>query len=149
MIIEMITFNKILPIWEEYLWKNKEDGIKPMSSITIYGTIDMKIYENKPSFFALKNKDETVGVISGFSTSKSDYRCRGIYIFPKYRGQDLSKILFHICLVQTIKEGRRRIWSLPRRDAYPAYKSFGFKRISSWTDKFEFGPNCFVEYNIK
>lgn len=149
MVIEKITFDKILPTWRGYLWENKKGGIKPMSSITIDDTIDMEIYNNIPSFFALKNKDETVGVISGFSTSESDYRCRGIYIFPEYRGQNLSKMLFRVCLVQAIKEGRHKLWSLPRRDVYPAYKSFGFKRISPWTDKFEFGPNCFVEHIIR
>jgi len=149
MIINRITFKTILPIWRDYLWKDRSSEIKPVSSITFNGDIDMDIYKNEPSFFSLMNKNEIVGVISGFLTSKSDYRCRGIFIFPKYRKQSLSKMLFNSCVNEAMNEKCQRLWSLPRKSAYYAYKKFGFKRTSSWTDEYEFGPNCFVEYLIK
>jgi N-acetylglutamate synthase-like GNAT family acetyltransferase len=147
--IENITFNEIKSIWENYLWKNRETPIKPMSSITIKNSIDMSIYNNVPTFFALKDNGIISGVISGFSTSETDYRCRGIYVFPKYRGQNLSRQLFQACVNQAIKEDKSLLWSIPRKSAYYAYKAFGFKRITEWSDEFEFGPNCFAELVIK
>ena len=36
------------------------------------------------------------------------------------------------------------VWSLPREEALPMYRSVGFKKQSDWINDVEFGPNCIV-----
>lgn len=67
-----------------------------------------------------------VGVNSGHRTNDSQYRSRGIWVDPRYRGLGVSTQLFQALEHQAVMEGCEMIWSIPRVTALPAYTSFGF-----------------------
>lgn len=147
--IEQVSFDIVLPIWYNKLWINRKSDIKSMSSIQYLGGIDMDIYQYKPSFWAIYDGSEVIGVNSGFKTKNDYYRSRGIWINPDYRGKNLSNLLFVELEKQAILENCNNLWSMPRKGSHYAYLKFGFKQTSEFFDEgVEFGPNCYVLKNI-
>ena len=152
----IVEFEDILPIWQNKLWPNRKSPIKPMSSMQYQGGFDMSVYDNyEPTFFAVYNVvNEIIGVNSGHRTTEDLYRSRGIWVDPRYRKLGVSGVLFCELHGQAMQEGCTAIWSIPRKDALPAYEKYGFKQTSDFFDEgMEFGPNCYVykdlDYNIK
>lgn len=143
--IKEITFEEIFPVWSICLWPNRKSEIKPISSITFSNDIDMDIYDNTPTFFGIFYNNELVGVNSGFKTSETEYRSRGLYVNASFRRCGAAKRLLEATEEQAKKEHCSFLWSMPRESAIKIYESFGFKRTSDWFDEgVEFGPNCFV-----
>jgi len=143
----IVDFETILLFWKEKIWPDRESTIKPMSSMMYQGGYDMSIYEKyTPTFFAVYNVvGEIVGVNSGHRTSDELYRSRGIWVDPRYRKLGVSGVLFCELHGQAMKEGCKALWSVPRKEALPAYKSVGFIQTSEFFDEgMEFGPNCYV-----
>jgi len=143
----VVDFETILPFWQEKLWPNRTSEIKPMSSMMYQGGFDMEIYKKySPTFFAVYNVvGEIVGVNSGHRTTDDLYRSRGIWVDPRYRKLGVSGVLFCELHGQAIKEKCKAIWSIPRKEALPAYEKVGFKKTSEFFDEgMEFGPNCYV-----
>ena len=148
--IKETAFDVVLFYWKNKLWPNRKSEIKPMSSMQYLGGFDMSIYKKySPIFFIATINEKIIGVNSGHRTSKSSYRTRGIWVDPKYRNKGVSQQLFSVIKNNAIKENCDNIWSIPRKEALPAYEKFGFKRTSNFFDKdMEFGPNCYVVYKL-
>ena len=132
--------------WKYNLWQGR-DEYKPMSSM-VYNqpeTYDMDIYEKYyPTFWAAYDTDRTVvGVNSGFRTTDTLYRSRGIWVNPDYRKQGIAQLLFDVLEEQAIEEGCTDMWSYPREGSHRAYLKFGFDMTSDWYDDL-FGRNCYV-----
>lgn len=147
-----VNFDSILPIWKEKLWPGRKDAIRPMSDIVYGGGHDSTIYKNfKPTFFVVFNlSNEIIGVNSGHRSSIDLYRSRGLWVDPQYRRMGISGILFNELHMQAIKENCKAIWSIPRKEALPAYKKYGFVQTSDFFDRgMEFGPNCYAYKEIK
>lgn len=145
----LISFEEILPVWSKYLWPNRKSPIKPLSSIKYLGGYDMAIYNNKPTFIGLFADTTLIGVNSGFLTSPNYYRVRGIYIFPEYRGKNLSELIFSALDKIALDEGAKYVWSMPRKSALSVYLRHGFLRTSDWFEEgVEFGPNCYVNLEL-
>lgn len=153
---ETVTFDDIQPIWEKQLWPNRQSPIKPMSSMLYKGGYSMDIYNlYTPTFFAvLNNAGSIIGVNSGHRTAEKIYRSRGIWVDPIYRNKKISGLLFCELFGQAMKENCEGVWSVPRKEALPAYEKVGFERTSEFFNEgMEFGPNCYVyatlDYDVK
>lgn len=144
--LRRITFDRILPVWENKLWPNRESEIREMSSMVYKGGTDMSIYEKyTPTFWGVFDGDRVIGVNSGFRTSDDMYRSRGIWVDPEYRRRGVSRMLFRALNAQAIQEHCSYIWSIPRRSALGSYQRAGFQQSSEFFDEgMEFGPNCYV-----
>ena len=142
--IRPISFEDILPLWANCLWPNRVSKINPTSCLKFLGGIDMTLKKSRPSFWGFYVGDQLTGVCSGFLSSSTKYRVRGLYVDERFRRQGQAQFLFRACEKQALKESASALWSLPRRSAWGAYERFKFERVSDWLDEFEFGPNCFA-----
>lgn len=145
--IKEISFNDILPVWQNHLWLDRTSEIKSMSSMTLSRTYNMSIYEiYKPYFCAVYDDDSIVGVNSCHQTDIDEFRSRGIYIFPQYRSKNYSSLLFDFVKEKAIENNCTTIWSLPRLSALKSYTNYGFKECSEVINtNVEFGPNVYVK----
>jgi GNAT superfamily N-acetyltransferase len=142
--IEQISWEEIYSIWNDHLWPERKTEIKPTNGIKLMGGFDKSIEDNIPTFFGLFLNDQLAGVNSGYATSSIEYRSRGLYIFPEFRGMKLSMLLLKAVENQAIKESKSILWSMPRESAVHVYLKFGFQIVSDFFGDMEFGPNCFV-----
>jgi GNAT superfamily N-acetyltransferase len=142
--IKQITWEQILPIWRDHLWRGRKTEIRPTSGLKFLGGFDKSIEDNIPTFFGAFIEGECVGVNSGHITNEQEYRSRGIYVIPNHRGKGISQDLLEAVERQVRAEKRITLWSMPRKLALPAYEKFGFSVVSDFFDEMEFGPNCFV-----
>jgi GNAT superfamily N-acetyltransferase len=134
-----IDFNTIVDIWQHKLWPDRESAIEPMSAMTwpFEGDpqpINMSIFEFEPMFWGVYMDDKLVGVNSGHRTSAHQYRSRGIWVDPDYRGKGIANLLFCMLENQAIIEGAEMIWSIPRKTALPAYTKFGFMTVGDFLE---------------
>ena len=145
-----ISFETISHVWQKHLWQNRVSPIETHSAMTwpFDGNpieYDMDIFNYEPTFFAVFQSQEIIGVNSGHRTKDNIYRSRGIWVRPEYRKKGISKMLFDETEKQAIKEGCNMIWSIPRKSALPAYTKFGFETVGNFFDEgMEFGPNIYV-----
>ena len=144
------TFEKIYDLWNEGLWPGRVSKIEHMSALKWENCGNSKITKDRsifdkydPTFWAVREDDEIIGVNSGFRTSDDIYRSRGLYLIPEKRGEGLSRILLKLTIETAKKQECRTIWTMPRKSALVAYESVGFRKIGDWIDEgVEFGPNC-------
>ena len=140
-------FEEILPIWREYLWPTRTSKIEPNSAMCFLGGYDIKNMIYATTFLAYEIDNDIAGVNSGHLCFDNSYRSRGLYVFPKYRGQGIGKEL----LLATIEQGKEKranfIWSYPKQDSWKTYERAGFKLASDWEDS-ELGKNayCRLDY---
>lgn len=126
--IKILSDEQILEYWKLHLWKERQDPIRPMSSMLINGDYDMQLYIfHKPQHVGLYINDELVGCNSSHVTSDSDMRSRGLFVDERYRRQGFSQLLFKAVEDHALQQKRHRIWSYPRISALGAYQKFGFK----------------------
>ena len=143
MIVNKINFETIYNIWSNYLWNDRVSPIKQISSMLYLGGYDMSIYNNKPTFFAIKNNNKIVAVNSGHMTVNRYYRSRGLWVEDQYRGKGLTYILFKALHEQAKKEDAEYIWSYPKQNSVGAYIKNGFTIKSSISNN-ELGPHYYV-----
>ncbi|MNT53368.1 Acetyltransferase (GNAT) family protein [compost metagenome] len=130
--IKEISYSDVLPIWENKLWPQRQDPIRPLSSMSLGGSYDMDIYKNaKPSFMGLFHDTKLVGVLSGHPSSGEHYRVRGLYVDEGYRRKGGAHRLFAAFQDLAFKEGHKVLWSYPKLEALPVYLKFGFHLHSS------------------
>ena len=147
--IKIVDFETILPVWEEKLWPNRKDPIKPTNNISYLGGRDKRISSQTPVFFAAYNGDNIVGVNSGFPSMEGSFRSRGLWVDPTCRGQGIGNGLLQAVVDYATEHGYKYAWSMPRQSALPCYLSVGFEQTSEFFDKgVEFGPNCFVRIEL-
>ncbi len=149
-ILTQTSFEEIYLVWKDKLWPNRESEIRPYSTIKYLGGKNPEIAKfARPVFYKLVLGKKIIGVNSGHLTSTNEYRNRGIWIDPEYRGQSLSRLFFTQSLSDAKSMGCNLLWSLPRKTAIKSYISYGFEITSGWDDfSYEFGPNCFVKLGI-
>jgi len=143
-----ISFEEILPVWRNHLWVERQSPILPMSTMVNGGGIDLSIRSNySPYFFGAFGNNRILGVLSGHSTSHKDFRLRGLYVYPDFRGQGVaSKLLSHLQAIASL-ENRKCIWTFPRQTSWPVYQKFGFIQTSPWTPG-EIGANAYASMRI-
>lgn len=132
-----ISFEDILPIWENKLWPNRESAIEGISAMTwpYEGNpdpIDMKIFDYQPTFYGVFMDNKLVGVNSGHRTTDTQYRSRGIWVDPDYRKKGIAQLLFVLTEHQARIEKCEMMWSIPRKTALAAYTKFGFTTVGDF-----------------
>ena len=150
MLTTKISFDTILPIWQDKLWPNRESAIEPMSAMTwpfegAPDPIDMSIFDYKPTFWGVYIDDKLVGVNSGHRTHHTQYRSRGIWVDPDYRGRGIAQQLFILTEHQALVEGSLLLWSIPRKTALSSYTKFGFKTVGGYIETETADANIYVK----
>lgn len=144
--VEKISFDEISKVWALDLWKDRQSPITPMSSMVCLGGYDMSIYNNVPTFFAIKDIDKIVAVNSGHMTINGYYRSRGLWVDKQYRRQGLTYILFNALYDQAKIENAKYVWSFPKEESLQPYIKNGFTVRSNIVDN-ELGPHYYVLKN--
>ena len=150
--VEQISFDEIQIIWEEYLWPDKKNGVAKANEWTWkwhkpeLEKDKQMAKEVEPIFVCIKSGLEIVAVNSCYLSGKEGlfnyWRSRGLWVHPDFRGHKYSSVLLIWCLEYAKKQGGTYMWTVPRKSAFPAYKSVGFVKYSSWFDDGQYGPNC-------
>jgi hypothetical protein len=140
--VKEIDFKTIRPFWS-ILWPHKIK-ITPVSTINFRGIINEKLLYFKPVFFAYFLNDKIVGVNSIIQTSEEMCRIRGIWVNPKYRGNQIGFFLLKYGHILARMNKMKKIWSMPRNEALNFYLKNGYKIASDFFYDYEFGPHCFV-----
>jgi GNAT superfamily N-acetyltransferase len=142
------TFEEILPIWRNQLWPGRQSAIEPVSIIDPEGRLTLKPGELEPVFFQVwDERNEIIGVNSGFRTSANLFRSRGIWVKPEYRRQGIGLILMHAVENHARSCGCKVLWSMPRESAFGFYRRLGFE-VTGGTDTYEFGPHFLAQKKI-
>jgi GNAT superfamily N-acetyltransferase len=152
--VQQITFQEILPIWQNNLWPNRVSKIETHSAMTWPHThpnqpYSMDVFNHPATFFGIYDLDKLIAVNSGHLTTQQEYRSRGLWVGSDYRGLGLAQIILLATIDQAKKEGAKMIWSIPRLTALTAYERAGFKTVGNRVDEgVEFGPNIYCAYSI-
>jgi GNAT superfamily N-acetyltransferase len=149
-----ITFEEILPIWTTKLWPSRESKIETHSAMTwppthVEQPYSMEVFSFPAAFFGIYDQDKLIAVNSGHLTTATEYRSRGLWVDPDYRGKKLAQQILLATILQAKKDGAKMIWSIPRLTALPAYERVGFKTVGKRVDEgVEFGPNIYCSYSV-
>jgi len=154
MVIERLTFEEILTIWQSKLWPNRQSKIESHSAMTWPfegdpGEYDMRVFDYPATFWGIKIDNKLVGVNSGHKTSDRQYRSRGIWVDPDYRKRGIAQNLFNMTLHQAQLEKCEMIWSIPRKTALPAYEKFGFSTVGDYLKTETADANIYAVYIIR
>jgi GNAT superfamily N-acetyltransferase len=143
MIVKEISFEEVKPLWN-LLWPNRD--LRPLSSMTFPSGYNMAIYDRyKPTFFGAYIDEILVGVNSGFKSSQSHYRSRGLYTLPAYRGKGIGVSILTKTIDQARYENCEMIWTLPRKESFSVYKRAGFEQVTDWfSEGMDYGINCYA-----
>lgn len=146
--IKTITFDETLPIWEKYLWPERESSIDTTSAMCFLGGYDLVNMESMPTFFAYVIDGEIAGVNSGHMCKDQQYRSRGLYVFDKFRGKGIGTILLKATIEQAKKENAVLCWSYPRESSWKSYLHAGFELASDWEVSETSDANAYCKINI-
>jgi GNAT superfamily N-acetyltransferase len=152
--VQQITFEQILPIWQNKLWLNRVSKIETHSAMTWPFShpdqpYDMTVFTYPVYFFGIYDQDKLIAVNSGHLTTDQEFRSRGLWVDPDYRGQKLAQQILLATIDQARESGAKMIWSIPRLTALPAYEKVGFKTVGDRIDEgVEFGPNIYCHQKI-
>jgi len=134
-----ISFEQISEVWRTRLWPDRQSPIETHSAMTWPFSwpeqeIDMDIFNYPATFWGAFDGERLVGVNSGHRTSETEYRSRGIWVDPDYRGRGIANTLFSMLQNQAVIEGCEMIWSIPRKTALKAYTKFGFQTVGDFIE---------------
>lgn len=131
--IKTVTFEEILPVWENHLWPGRTSPIKPISAMKFLGDYDLSCKLSTPTFFAYIIYGAIAGVNSGHKCpGDNSFRSRGLYVFPGYRGHGIGRQLLLATIAQAKNENCDFVWSYPKKSSWTTYKSAGFTLASDW-----------------
>lgn len=138
-VIKQIDYETILTAWDR-LWPGRDNS--PYSSMLMLGGYDTDIPEKfkwrawgafdlKPATASIGVYDKApvaklVGVNAGHKSAPRDYRTRGLWVDPAYRGHGIAGKLFAQLEQQAENECARWLWSFPRLPSLPAYMASGY-----------------------
>lgn len=144
-----ISFDQILPVWQNELWPDRQSAIETHSAMTWPYSwpekeIDMEIFNYDATFFGVFSKQRLIGVNSGHKSSEVEYRSRGIWVDPAFRKTGVAQLLFDMTADQALNEGCEMIWSIPRKTALKAYTKFGFMTVGDYFNTETSDANIYV-----
>lgn len=149
--IQLIPFETILYVWQEYLWPGRISKIEKNSAIEYYSlpyTYNLKYMAVDSTFFGLFDGEKLIGVNSGHPTL-TGFRSRGLYVFKEYRGYNYGSMILD-ATVQYAKDNKfDNVWSIPRQSSFQSYAKSGFIRTSDWFTSETSEYNAYAINNIK
>ena len=146
--ITTITFDKVLPIWENHLWPERESRIDATSAMCYLGGYDLVNMHTAPTFFAYAIDGEIAGVNSGHMCKDQQYRSRGLYVFDKFRGKGIGTLLLTATIEQAKKENAALCWSYPRKTSWKSYLAAGFELASDWETSETSDANAYCKIDL-
>ncbi len=147
--IRETSFEKILPIWTDHLWPGRHSVIEPISRLKFLGGYDRTVENREPRFFVAYEEGQVIGVNSCLRTGPTEFRSRGLFVFPQHRHRGVASLLLEASCAVARERGATSIWSAAREGAVAAYRRVGFSVVSPAIHKdFEFGPNYFVSKEL-
>jgi GNAT superfamily N-acetyltransferase len=111
------------------------------------GGHDLENMKSVPTFFGYIKNNKIVGVNSGHACpNTNNYRSRGLWVDPQYRGQGIGQQLLNAVKDQGLVEGYKTVWSYPRKSSWKTYQAVGFILGSKWQSSETSDANayCFV-----
>jgi GNAT superfamily N-acetyltransferase len=145
--VELLTFEQILPVWRNHLWPTRKSAIESTSAMNLLGGYDIKNMEFPPTFFGYYKDNKLVGVNSGHLCNDGSYRSRGLYVFPEYRQLGIGSTLLYETILQAKREDAYCIWSYPKQSSWHTYKKVGFILVSEW-EQSELDINAYVSITM-
>ena len=143
--LKEVCFDEIFDVWSKKLWPHRDSKILPISAIGFDGKFDKKIEQSFPYFFAIFDGNNIIAVNSGYLTSESYFRSRGLYVEEAFRGKGFARKVLNATEVKANELGAKFIWSMPRNEALIVYEKAGYDCISKPIQEgFEYGPNYLV-----
>lgn len=140
--IAQISFEEILPIWNQFLWPNRTSKIESNSAMLLGGGYNMYNMGTSATFFAYIVNDAIAGVNSGHMCADRHYRSRGLFVFPEYRNQGIGTELLLKTIGQGRLEGAELAWSYPKFESWNTYRKAGFELYKDWETS-ELGLNAY------
>lgn len=130
-LIKQIDYETILGAWEK-LWPGRQHSA--YSTMLMSGGYDIDIpdkfkwrawgaYDLK---YGAVDRARLVGVNAGHKSANREYRTRGLWVDPNYRGQGIAGKLFAQLEQQAENEHARWLWSFPRLPSLPVYMAAGY-----------------------
>ena len=146
---EILKWSDVKPIWDNHLWPGRDS--QPVTSMKYLGGYDMDYKKQTARFIGFVDDDglQVVAVNSYVPTltTGKEWRSRGLWVHPKYRGLGYARDILQYMIDDVQKAGGKMIWTMPRRGAMEAYYSVGFEQISDWI-KQDWGVNCYARINL-
>ncbi len=146
--ITTITFEEVLPIWNTYLWPNRQSSIDPNSAMCFLGEYDLVNMTTAPTFFAYVIDSEIAGVNSGHMCKEQQYRSRGLYVFEKFRGRGIGTLLLTATIEQAKTENAVLCWSYPKKSSWKSYLAAGFELASDWEISENSDANAYCKIDV-
>ncbi len=146
--IKIISFDEILPIWKNHLWPDRQSNIDPNSAMCFLGEYDLVNTTTTPTFFSYVVHGEIAGVNSGHMCKDNHYRSRGLYVFPNFRGKGIGTILLRATIAQAMVEGAVLCWSYPRKSSWKSYFAAGFELASEWEGSETSDANAYCKIDL-
>lgn len=148
--IQEISFETVLPIWQTELWPYRQSRIEPSSAMLFNSDkFDIGNFSLPKWFLGYYVDNKLIGVNSGHMCTDGTSRSRGLWVNCEYRNHGYGKLL----LSQTIELARQHtasaIWSYPRKTSWNTYKSVGFTLMSPWEESETSSSNayCYMRLN--
>ena len=138
---KLLTWAQVKPIWDTELWPGRDS--EPVTSMKFLGGYDMDYKNRTPIFIGLMAREAIIGVNSIVRTEGCEWRSRGLWVSPFFRGNGHGVQLLQESAAKARVEGGLKIWSLPKREAFRSYEKAGFKQASEWSEH-DWGTNCYV-----
>jgi len=147
--VKSISFAEILPIWKNDLWPNRVSEITATSAMCFLGGYSYENMEGNPAFLGYFVNNELAGVNSGHYTKHNDgYRSRGLYVFPKFRGQGIGIALLNATISQAKTENATMCWSYPKYTSWKTYRTAGFILASDWEKSEMSDKNAYCKFEF-
>jgi GNAT superfamily N-acetyltransferase len=144
-----LNWKEIHSIWANQLWSTRSSPIEPTSAMCFLNGYDMDNMASTPTFYGYIIDNRIVGVNSGHACpNQHNYRSRGLWVDPDYRGQGIGQQLLTATIKQGQQEGYTQIWSYPRQTSWPTYLAVGFKLTSAWETSEASEANAYCILNL-
>ena len=142
-----LEWKKIHGIWKNHLWSTRSSAIEPTSAMCFLNGYDLVHTQSTPTFFGYMIDDFIVGVNSGHACpNQHNYRSRGLWVDPNYRGHRIGQKLLTATIEQCQKEGYNQVWSYPRQTSWSTYQAVGFELVSDWETSETSEANAYCLY---